>query len=480
MLDKKLNCNTLIYKLFLFLGFLLWCYLVYRNAIFTMFNNDEILAWEIAHDLNFNEIVQLMHYEGHSFLWYVILKPFTLLADKIPVLFPMTLKYINIAFFGLAMFLLWFKSPINIFLKTLISVTSPFAVTFPSLARPYGLLILLLFIIVIQYKNRLKQPLVYSILLFLLAHTCFNGLVGTLFLGVSFIYELYKENKSNLVSSKFLVPVFIISSAFLMFAIEWIPVHTPIHIKYFGTVNCFREFFIPAYSSKFYILFTLIVFFPLLQIAAFIQFANMKNKWFLLFAAYILNVFLIFYLVVAPGRPHHLYFLYIYFIVIYWLLLDNSEEFVQNKINYYTTTGFITLLTIIYLIPFRSPDFWFIEEMDYKESSNIIKNIIPKDSRIYLVTDYGAMAVHDLKNDYDLRTQYGYKIPSLKAFERIYQDYYLRPEDIYVPSGQKAYYIVPVQYVDVLDIKKYFDIPNCDNINDIYYICMLEEQNTEE
>lgn len=479
MLDKILN-NKPIYNTLLFLGFLFWCYLVYRNAIFSMFNNDEILAWEIAHDLSFNEIVQLMHYEGHSFLWYMVLKPFIFLTDKIPALFPAVLKYINLAFIGAAMLLLWLKAPINIFLKILISCTSPFVVTFPSNARPYGLLILLLFIIVIQYKDRLKHPLIYSVLLLLLANTCFNGLAGAIFLSASFIYELYKENKSNLVSSKFIVPVFIICSSFLMLAIEWIPIHTPVHIKYFGTVNCFRDFFLPAYSSKLYMLASLCIFLPLMQIAAIIQFANMKNRWFLLFAAYILNVFLIFYLVVAPGRPHHLYFIYIYFLVIYWLMLDNSEEFIQNKINFYSTTGIITLLTIIYLIPFRNPEFWFIDEALYKESSNIIKTIIPEGSRVYLIPDYGSMAAHDLKNDYDVRTHYGKKITSLDSYESIYQDYYFRPQDIYVPEGQKAYYIAPVQYVQSMEIQNYFDIPNCDIINDVYYLCTLEGKNTEE
>ena len=166
MSDKLLNYKKILYKLILFIGFLFWCYMVNTHFYFTMFHADEILAWDIAHDLNFNEIVQLMHYEGHSFLWYMILKPFTLLADKIPVLFPSVLKCINLVFLGIAMFLFWIYSPVNIFLKILVSCSSPFILSYPSLARPYGLLILLLFIVAMIYKNRLKHPLVYSILFF--------------------------------------------------------------------------------------------------------------------------------------------------------------------------------------------------------------------------------------------------------------------------------------------------------------------------
>ena len=38
---------------------------------------DEIHAWNIAGNLNFFEIVKLMKVEGHGFVWFILLKPFT-------------------------------------------------------------------------------------------------------------------------------------------------------------------------------------------------------------------------------------------------------------------------------------------------------------------------------------------------------------------------------------------------------------------
>ena len=479
MINKILNYKTLLYRLLLFCGFLLWVFLVYKNLQIYAFNTDEMWAWDIAHDLTFSEITQLMHYEGHSFIWYMLIKPFTLLADKFPVLFPDIIKYLNLAFLGAAMFLLWMCSPINIFLKLLISVTSPFVITYPALARPYGLLILLLFIVVMLYKNRLKHPLVYAALLFIIMHTCWNGLIGAMFLGGFFIYDLYKENKSNFLCSKVLVPTFIICSAFVMLAIEWIPLFPPLYIKYFGTWNVFYEFFLPNVDLKYYNLISLFVWGPCLLTVALIHFSSMKNKRFLLFGAYIFYSFFIFYLIVAPGRYHHLYFIYIYFIVIYWMLLENSEEFINNRLNFYSMTGIIALISVLYFIPFRDPHFWFINKYDYEEGIQRIKEIAPQGSKMYLILDYGAMAIPRLKDYYDLRTQYNYKIPSLKAYQSIYQDYYLLPQDIYVKQGETAYYVLPVAYLTAMQIKPLFQGDNCESAGYVYVICTIKAKNSE-
>ncbi len=475
MISKILNYKTSLYKILLFLGFILWAFLVYQKVQIDAFHNDELLAWNIAHDLNLYEITQLMHYEGHSFLWYMVLKPFTLLVDKIPSLFPEILKYINLTFLGIAMFLFWMKSPMNIILKILISCTAPFVMTYPQLARPYGLLILLLFIIAIQYKNRLKHPLIYSILLFLLANTCWNGLIGAMFFGLFFIYDLYKENKTNLICSKFIVPVFVICSAFIIIMIEWIPIYTPIHIRYFGTLNVFCNFFIPA-SNKLYSLISMIVFIPLLQLAALIHCATMKNRWFLLFGIYIFSSMFIFYLLIAPGRYHHLYFIYIYFLVIYWLLLDNSEEFTNNKLNYYSTTGIIILISLLYLFPFREKQLSFLTKYDFNKSIEIVKGIAIEGSRIYVVPDGAEMALIKLRNSYDVRTPYNYKIPSLNAYESIYQDYYVWPQDIYVGKGEIAYYLISVGYIDEFVTNSIFERNNCIGINNVYVLCTLNKK----
>ena len=117
---EKANKN----KLLLFSCFAIWLVLVLIFSELNAYNTDELWAWDIAADLNFYDITRLMHYEGHSFLWYVILKPFTLLANFFPNIYPDILKIINLSFITLAMFLLWLFSPFKLPIKILISIIS--------------------------------------------------------------------------------------------------------------------------------------------------------------------------------------------------------------------------------------------------------------------------------------------------------------------------------------------------------------------
>ena len=469
-----------LYNLLLFLGFILWFSIVKKNAPLYSFNSDELWAWDIAHDLNFSQIVQLMHYEGHSFLWYMIIKPFTFLADTYPSLFPYALKWINLAFMCIAMFLLWMFAPFNIFLKLLISYTSAFGVVYPALGRPYGFVILLLFIVAMLYNNRLKHPLIYSVLLLVLSQTCFNGLVGTIIFGGFFLYDLYKENKENLFSHKFLMPLFIICSGFIMLAIEWIPVYPPTYIKYFGVVDMFREFFFPEYDFQIYGIISLIIYCPLMETLALILYSNLKDRKLFFMILFILNIFVIFYLTIAPGRCYHLFMFYVYILVVYWMMLKSSQEFIEKKIVNISTTVFVTLLSMLYFLYFRDPNFWFIDDVDYKETAETIVQTIPEKSRVYLVLDYCAYLVPFLKDKYDLRTHYGDKIPSLDAYKGIYQNMYLFPQDMYPVKDKDTYYIVSKDYLDSFSIHKPFKTKNCSNLRDIYVLCKIEPRDNSE
>ena len=80
------------------------------------FSGDEIHAYNIAKHFNFFEIIQLMRGEGHTFLWYLILKPFTNFEN----LYPWIMKLINFIFMFCAVAILWFRAPFNLITKTLI------------------------------------------------------------------------------------------------------------------------------------------------------------------------------------------------------------------------------------------------------------------------------------------------------------------------------------------------------------------------
>ena len=470
-------------KLISFICFVIWGLLVLKFATLDQYNTDELWAWDIAADLNFYDITRLMHYEGHSFLWYLVLKPFTFLATFFPNIYPDALKIINLVIISSAMFLLWFFSPINLPVKILISVTSPFLIVYPSLARPYSLLILILFVIAILYKNRLKHPLIYSCLLLLCAHTGINGVIATTIFGAFFIYDLYIEQKDNLKTEKFILPCSIILSAYLMLLIEWVPVYPALYVQYCIHLERLKEFFFHTSYSKLSTLICLLVYGPIAQVALWINIINLKTKRYLIYLLFVINSLLIFYLLIGPAWNYHLYFLYIYIIVLYWIMKDNCGEFCQNKPAYISATIFLALLSLIYIAPFREPAFWFAPKEQYKNAAEKILEIVPKKSRIYINLEFAQDLIPYLKGKYELRNHYGDKIPSLEAYKNLYQYLFVRPEDIYIAPKKYNYYIVSKGYCLVrkeLNAQEIWDIfennPNCQDIHDAYYLCELKKE----
>ena len=76
---------------------------------------DETHAYDIA-CLSFGEIFQITRIEGHTFLWYYILKPFCALN-----LFPYSMIFVNWAFCMGALYVLWKKAPFSTFASARIS-----------------------------------------------------------------------------------------------------------------------------------------------------------------------------------------------------------------------------------------------------------------------------------------------------------------------------------------------------------------------
>ncbi len=478
MLDKIINNKN---KLISLICFAIWGILVFKFADLHGYNTDELWAWDIAADLNFYDITRLMHYEGHSFLWYVILKPFTMLSGIFPNIYPDALKDINLFFMFGAMFLLWFFSPFNLLLKILISLTSPLLIVYPSLARPYSLLILILFSIALVYKNRLKHPLIYSSLLFLSAHTGINGVIATTIFGAFFVYDFYKEKKDNLLTSSFIVPIFVIISAYIMLLIEWYPIHSALYVKYCIHLERLKEFFVHTTYSKLSAFICLLVYGPIAQIALCLNIINLKTKRYLIYLFFVINSTIIFFLLIGPAGNYHLYFLYIYIIILYWIMKDNYEEFSTNKTAYLSATIFLALLSLIYIAPYREPAFWSMPKDQYRNAARSITDIVPPKSRIYIDLEFAQDLIYYLKNeDYELMTHYGDPVPSFDAYRNLYQYLFVYPRDLYIKEGKDTYYIVSLEYClmrSEINAQEIWDIfeknDKCQRIDDLYYLCEI-------
>jgi len=151
---------------------------------------DETHAFIIS-QLTFGEIFQLSRIEGHPILWYLILKPFNSLN-----LYPYSMSLINWFFASFMILLFWKKAPFNNYIKFLLTFSYPFFQYFGTISRPYTLGVLIIFLLCTLYKDSIKKPILYSVLLVL----CANISVITAFIafgfGILFLYEIFK-NKTN-------------------------------------------------------------------------------------------------------------------------------------------------------------------------------------------------------------------------------------------------------------------------------------------
>lgn len=152
---------------------------------------DEAQAWVIVRDSDLAGIMNTLRYEGHPPLWYMILLPFTRLGFSCSVL-----PLISWFFSVVSVFLILWKAPFGFGMKTAVVFSGGFLFFDSTIARVYCLIPFLLCLIAILYPNRKKHPILFGLLIGLLAntHVCFCGMVGIF--GIYLLIELFREWKS--------------------------------------------------------------------------------------------------------------------------------------------------------------------------------------------------------------------------------------------------------------------------------------------
>ncbi len=184
VINKKLLISSAL--------FLIYGALTFIGALNHEIWFDEAQAWNIARDNDIAGIVGMMKYEGHPPLWHFILYPFAHLGFSVDVI-----PLISWAFMTVTAALVLFVLPLSLPLKTAVVFSGGFIFTNSVVSRSYCLVPFLLCLIAIVYKNRRKRPVLFGLLVALLAntHVCFSGMVGIL--GIFMIAELIKEWKAS-------------------------------------------------------------------------------------------------------------------------------------------------------------------------------------------------------------------------------------------------------------------------------------------
>lgn len=138
----------------LFNGILLWNHEPWR---------DEANVWLMARDLSPLQLLKEIKYQGHPCLWYFLVMPFA----KIGLPFR-TIGILSTAIMGVTAWFYLQKAPQWLWVKALVVFSPVFTYFYPTIARNYCLIALILILLAWNYPERNTHPVRYGILLGLL------------------------------------------------------------------------------------------------------------------------------------------------------------------------------------------------------------------------------------------------------------------------------------------------------------------------
>lgn len=362
--------NFLKDNLLSFLVIFLFILIVLTNKNFYMFYPDEFHAYNIAKEFGLFDIIRLMRAEGHTFIWYTILK----LVPHNEFFFPWMLKWFSGFFSLIAVCLLWFKSPFSHVEKFLITFSFPMLFLYPTIARPYSLGIMLLFMLTVFYKKRLEHPILFATLIYLTANTSLMAAVGAFSFSILFIYDLIKSKNKN-----FIPALLILTFCALTLYIQW---HNPIIPDYIEKLTISQCFLNLKHFDLKIIEYTAYIVLPIFFITSTIC---MKNNKKLLFFFWLNTLALLgIFIYVYHGCIRHHYFFYIYWVISYWIFLY------EDNLPKYASVAFLicNLLFFAYLYKNES---YYCSYQKYVSYTKLVSILVPENSTLYVSLVYNNM-----------------------------------------------------------------------------------------
>lgn len=145
---------------------------------------DETDVWVVGRDGGLPAIFAFTAYRGTPALWYVVVWPFA--ASGAPY-FVQQILHLAIAWAAVLLFLRF--APFPRWVRALFALSYFPAFEYSAVARPYALLMLLLFFIAHQWRTREEQPIRLAIAIALLANTTLYGLIIAAVLGALLLLE---------------------------------------------------------------------------------------------------------------------------------------------------------------------------------------------------------------------------------------------------------------------------------------------------
>ncbi|MBR1907854.1 hypothetical protein IJ818_02855 [bacterium] len=436
---------------------------------------DEAHAWTIAQELNLVQIFDLMKVEGHTFIWYLLLMPFA----KLHLWYPYSMQFLNWIFCFSALIILWKKAPFNNFIKVLIIFSYPFLFLYSVYARCYSIGIMLLFLLTAMFENKLKHPVLYSIILVLCANTSLMAMIGATAFGILFLYDFIKSKPYK---KELFISLLVLLIGVILVLIQIVGVDDSAISDYKGIDFELNSIIAFCFLG---ILLGISCILPML-----LNIKNcIKSLFFILFTSgFMTYCFLFRYY----GHYWNHCFYLIYLIISIWLNFDCYKNFKFNSVlKIFSISVFSFIIFLNWFIPYLIKSSPILKIITYGKDLKLAK-IILNDSALknkYLVFSNNFFAAYILYPynkyklvDYCTGENFGYKIVNQNKVSKIlyvkncYLDFYIKDEKdleqlFYITSSNEVYSNVPIDknILNTLNSKYSINVYNCvDMVNKNY------------
>ncbi len=168
----------------------LYCVLKAVMGIFHEPWFDEAVAWQIAREATFKDILLTVpHYEGHPPLWHLVLAPFA----KLGAPYELSLVLVSLIFMGLSMFLILWYAPFPRLVKWALPFTYFCFYQYAVISRPYCMMVLAFVLCALAFQKRNEKPGRYVLSLAFLCLTSAYGIAVAGGLALAWVIEILRE-----------------------------------------------------------------------------------------------------------------------------------------------------------------------------------------------------------------------------------------------------------------------------------------------
>lgn len=141
-------------------AFVCYCALLAVNVSVHSLWADEADLWVMVRETNVHDFLRYFADAGHPPLWFAIIFPLARLGFP-----PLAMQVVNAAFAIAVAWLVFFRSPFATWLCVTFMFSMYMAFQYAVVARGYMLMILLMLLLAVSYRQRFERPWRYSVLL---------------------------------------------------------------------------------------------------------------------------------------------------------------------------------------------------------------------------------------------------------------------------------------------------------------------------